>query len=216
MYCHAITKIVMDLCHQIIHLLAEEEYFTYALPDSSRLMDWRIDELVKDPPFLHTHIHSVYQSVVFLGRVQPQVWDWVRSSELLSLQNSSVRAQVPWGPRCDLTILRVSESNCCYIGRQGCRERDNFRTIVLFPANFVTLLAVIWLDGEALFPAGMYTPTTLNCNITPNISSIKNFPPSLFDISVTVWRRENGSCTTVCSVRSRVRPSSTSLLYNLL
>ena len=61
-----------------------------------------------------------------------------------------------------------------------------FRTTVIFPANFVTLLAVIWLDGEALFLGGnCIHQTTLNCNSTPNISSI-------------LWR-ENGSCTAVWS-----------------
>ena len=61
-------------------------------------------------------------------------------------------------PRCELRIPRVSQSNRCHIGRQGCRERDYFRTTVFFPANFVTLLAVIWLDGEHYFSPGMYTP----------------------------------------------------------
>ena len=67
-------------------------------------------------------------------------------------------------PRCELRILRFSESNCCYIGRKGCRERDYFRTTVFFPANFVTLLAVIsdsdWM-GRYYFSAGMYTPNNI-------------------------------------------------------
>ena len=57
-------------------------------------------------------------------------------------------------PCCELRILRFSESNRCYISRQGCWKRDYFRTPVFFPANFVTLLAVIWLDGKALFLGG--------------------------------------------------------------
>ena len=54
----------------------------------------------------------------------------------------------------------------------GLPGKDYFRTTVFFPANFVTLLAVVWLDGEALFLGGNVYQTTLNCNITPNISSI--------------------------------------------
>ena len=45
--------------------------------------------------------------------------------------------------RYELGIPRVSESNRCHIGRQGCLGKDYFRTTVFFPANFVTLLAVI-------------------------------------------------------------------------
>ena len=39
--------------------------------------------------------------------------------------------------------------------------KDYFRTTIFFPANFVTLLAVIWLDGEHYFSAGMYTPNNI-------------------------------------------------------
>ena len=39
--------------------------------------------------------------------------------------------------------------------------KDYFRTTIFFPANFVTLLAVIWLDGEHYFSAGTYTPNNI-------------------------------------------------------
>ena len=44
---------------------------------------------------------------------------------------------------------------------QGPLRKDYFRTTIFFPANFVTLLAVIWLDGEHYFSAGMYTPNNI-------------------------------------------------------
>ena len=44
---------------------------------------------------------------------------------------------------------------------QGPLGKDYFRTTIFFPANFVTLLAVIWLDGEHYFSAGMYTPNNI-------------------------------------------------------
>ena len=39
--------------------------------------------------------------------------------------------------------------------------KDYFRTTIFFPANFVTLFAVIWLDGEHYFSAGTYTPNNI-------------------------------------------------------
>ena len=39
--------------------------------------------------------------------------------------------------------------------------KDYFRTTIFFPANFVTLLAVIWLDGEHYFSVGTYTPNNI-------------------------------------------------------
>ena len=44
---------------------------------------------------------------------------------------------------------------------QGPLGKDYFRTTIFFPANFVTLLAVIWLDGEHYFSAGTYTPNNI-------------------------------------------------------
>ena len=39
--------------------------------------------------------------------------------------------------------------------------KDYFRTTIFFPANFVTLLAVIWLDGKHYFSAGTYTSNNI-------------------------------------------------------
>ena len=44
---------------------------------------------------------------------------------------------------------------------QGPLGKDYFRTTIFFPANFVTLLAVIWLEGEHYYSAGMYTPNNI-------------------------------------------------------
>ena len=44
---------------------------------------------------------------------------------------------------------------------QGPLGKDYFRTTIFFPANFVTLLAVIRLDGEHYFSAGTYTPNNI-------------------------------------------------------
>ena len=44
---------------------------------------------------------------------------------------------------------------------QGSLGKDYFRTTIFFPANFVTLLVVIWLDGEHYFSAGTYTPNNI-------------------------------------------------------
>ena len=64
------------------------------------------------------------------------------------------------------TTLRAHDSSrlriqSLHIGRQGCWQRDYFRMTVFFPASFVTLLTVIWLDGEHYFSAGMYTPNNI-------------------------------------------------------
>ena len=72
-----------------------------------------------------------------------------------------------------LGILQISKSNRCHIGHKGCWERDQFWTTVCFPTNFVTLFAVVWLDGEALFLGkNVYTKRCVS-------------------------QRENGSCTAV-------------------
>ena len=63
--------------------------------------------------------------------------------------------------RCKLRIPRVSESNRCNYRSQGPLGNDYFGTTIFFPANFVTLLAIIWLDGEHYFSAGMYTPNNI-------------------------------------------------------
>ena len=57
------------------------------------------------------------------------------------------------GSRCELRIGRGSESNRCYTVRKGLWERTTLGRRYFF--NFVTLLAVIWLDGEHYFSAGM-------------------------------------------------------------
>ena len=51
--------------------------------------------------------------------------------------------------------------------------KDYFRTTIFFPANFVTLLAVIhdWMVSTISRRERIHQ-TTLNCNITSNISSI--------------------------------------------
>ena len=74
-----------------------------------------------------------------------------------------------WGRGCvpkSGATLRAQDSSRLWIQSlqyrsQGPLGKDYFRTTIFFPANFVTLLAIIWLDGEHYISAGMYTPNNI-------------------------------------------------------
>ena len=68
-------------------------------------------------------------------------------------ENASITLQAQDSSRLGIQSLQYRS--------QGPLGKDYFRTTIFFPANFVTLLAVIWLDGEHYFSAGMYTPNNI-------------------------------------------------------
>ena len=110
-----------------------------------------------------------------------------------------LRPQSAQGPvhSCELGILRFSESNRCHIVRQGCRERDYFQDASTFFCQLCNLACSHLIAWWGTSSRREYIhQRTLNCNITPNISSILQQRLSSL-IAVTVSRRENGSCTAV-------------------
>ena len=95
-------------------------------------------------------------------KVRRDLWatDWLFVSlnvtsdvtgEPTCLISSTLRAQ-------DWSRLRIQS---LLYRSQAPLGKDYFRTTIFFPANFVTLLAVIWLDGEHYFSAGTYTPNNI-------------------------------------------------------
>ena len=105
------------------------------------------------------------------------------------------------GPHAASSGLVASPNPIAAIPFARASGKDYFRTTIFFPANFVTLLAVIWLDGEHYFSAERIHQTTLNCNITPNISSILQ---RLFHGGITEAARQHDPSTWTLYGQSRV------------
>ena len=58
----------------------------------------------------------------------------------------------------DSLLLRIQSLPYRLPGLPG---KDYIQTTEFFPANFVTLFAMIWLDSEGLLLVGMYTPNNI-------------------------------------------------------
>ena len=69
------------------------------------------------------------------GRMRRCIEDiriWMRA-DFLKCNGDKTEILLIGSPRCELRIPRVSESNHCHIGRQGCRERTTLGRQYFFP-----------------------------------------------------------------------------------
>ena len=104
------------------------------------------------------------------------LWTSLRGAKLRILLKLSKRANhTLWRSSWVLPTLRAQDSSHLRIQLlpyrpPGLPGKDYFRTTVSFPTNFVTLLAVIWLDGEHYFSAGTYTPNNIKLYTLRQIS----------------------------------------------
>ena len=100
----------------------------------------------------------------------------------------SGRAVSAGSPGCELGILRFSKSSRCHISCKGYWERDYcWTTVFFFPAHFVTLFAVIWLDVTASFLGGIICAELYTLNVSLHQISV----PYGSDLTLS----ENGICT---------------------
>ena len=129
-------------------------------PNGKSVKEYHCQYLSHGCPATHYFMPELLQCPVGQTAKQAGAETRCRTKHQLIMHAPRMVATTP-SPCCELRIGRVSESNRCNTVRKGLWERTTLGRWYFFPANFVTLLAVIWLDGEHYFSAGTYTPNNI-------------------------------------------------------